>query len=70
MKKCFSLKNSWSNNKNSDNISLVLSKISIVDRNTAIKNMKAISHNPFDNPSTNMDLFFTKIESLDQVDNM
>ncbi|HEY8364334.1 MAG TPA: RloB domain-containing protein [Haloplasmataceae bacterium] len=58
MYKIFKVQN-WSSKKNLTQRKKIMNKIGLYDIQTALKNIEKISHEPFDNPSSNMNDLIT-----------
>jgi len=65
MKKHFNIDNGWYKNKNNNNMNKIFSLINDESVKFAIENCEKISHRAFDNPSTNMHLFFERMLEID-----
>lgn len=60
---CFGVK-SWANNKDKRNRENITKQIDSKSIDCAVKNIKIISKNPFDNPSSNMDKWVAVIKKI------
>lgn len=58
MYKIFKVQN-WSSKKNLTQRKKIMNKIGLYDIQTALKNIEKIYHEPFDNPSSNMNDLIT-----------